>query len=73
MLTTTFDKVIDDEDEHMVIRHAALRGLLMLNKYYARTDDSVVYRFAMRESFFLSSVPQSADLKAFYPSPSSLV
>jgi hypothetical protein len=55
MLTTTFDKVIDDESEHMVIRHAALRGLLMLNKYYARTDDSLVYRFAMSKLSSMSA------------------
>jgi hypothetical protein len=47
MLTTTFDKVINNESEHKVICHAALRGLLMLNKYYARTDDSLIHQFVM--------------------------
>ena len=35
----------------LVVRHAALRGYFMLNKYYLLTDDSVVYRVAMSMLF----------------------
>lgn len=46
-LTCHFDRVIDNTSLHLVVRHAALRGLICLNKYYAKTDESVVYRIAM--------------------------
>ncbi|KAJ3519443.1 hypothetical protein NMY22_g13198 [Coprinellus aureogranulatus] len=46
-LTAVFDEVIDDTSLHPVVRHAALRGARMLNKYYSKTDDSIVYRIAM--------------------------
>lgn len=46
-LTSALDKYIDNVALHPVVCHAALRGLLMLNKYYARTDESIVYRIAM--------------------------
>lgn len=35
-----------------VIRMAAARGLVVVDKYYAKTDDSLMYRLAMSE--FLS-------------------
>ena len=38
---------IDNDDTDLVVRHAAYRGYLMLNKYYSLTDDSSVYRIAM--------------------------
>lgn len=46
-ITGALDGYIDNVSLHPVVRHAALRGLLMLNKYYARTDESIVYRIAM--------------------------
>jgi hypothetical protein len=48
-ITSALDKFIDNPFLHPAVRHAALRGLLMLNKYYARTDDTIVYRIAMSE------------------------
>jgi hypothetical protein len=54
-LTTFFDKAIDNTTLHPAVRHAALRGVLMLNKYYAKTDDSMVYRIAM-SAYSLSSI-----------------
>lgn len=50
-ITTHFDSVIDDSTLSLAVCHAALRGILLLNKYYARTDDATVYRIAM--SMFL--------------------
>jgi hypothetical protein len=52
-LTSIFDKAIDNTSNHPLVRHAALRGLAMLNKYYSKTDDTVVYRHAMCKSTFL--------------------
>lgn len=46
-ITSILDETMDNVLEDLAIRHAALRGLLLLNKYYARTDDTVVYRIAM--------------------------
>lgn len=46
-LTSICDKTIDDSTLHPAVRHAALRGLHLLNKYYARTDETIVYRIAM--------------------------
>ena len=42
---------IDNDDVHLIVRHAAYRGYLMLNKYYSLTDDSSVYRIAMSEFY----------------------
>jgi hypothetical protein len=53
VLSGVLDEFIDDEDLPRIARHAALRGMLMLNKYYALTDDSIVYRLAMSMSFHL--------------------
>ena len=49
ILTNTLDKFVDDETCAPVVCTAALRGLSVLNKYYALTvpDDSVVHRIAM--------------------------
>ncbi len=33
---------IDNDDVHLIVRHAAYCGYLMLNKYYSLTDDSSV-------------------------------
>ncbi|EAU89851.2 hypothetical protein CC1G_07003 [Coprinopsis cinerea okayama7 len=46
-LTSMFDEFIDNTERHPAVRHAALRGLKMLNKYYSKTDKSIVYRIAM--------------------------
>lgn len=46
-LTAMLDEVIDDVLISLTVRHAALRGVLLLNKYYAKTDDSIIYRIAM--------------------------
>jgi len=50
IITSALDDCVDNGDLVPAVRHAALRGILMLNKYYALTDDSIVYRIAMSES-----------------------
>lgn len=46
-LTTALEDYIDKPSLPLVVRHAALRGFLMLNKYYSKSDESVIYRIAM--------------------------
>jgi hypothetical protein len=56
VITTALDKFINNFDLSPVVQHAALCGMLMLNKYYALTDDSIVYRLAMSMSLFFLSI-----------------
>lgn len=53
IITTALEDSIDNAALPLVVRHAALRGYLMLNKYYSLTDESVVYRIAMSRFFHL--------------------
>ena len=48
--TFTVADTIDNDALPPVVRHAALRGYYMVNKYYTLTDDSIVYRIAMSMS-----------------------
>ena len=41
------EKVVDDREMHLAIRHAAQNGVSVLDKYYARMDESDMYRMAM--------------------------
>ncbi|KAJ3520365.1 hypothetical protein NM688_g9172 [Phlebia brevispora] len=47
VLTGRLEKVIDDPSLHKAVRHAAARSLHILNKYYLKTDESIMYRCAM--------------------------
>ena len=53
VITSTLDEFMDDGTKHPAVWHAALRGLLMLNKYYTLTDESIVFRIAMSKPSFL--------------------
>ena len=53
IITTALEDHIDNNALPLVVCHAALRGYLMLNKYYTLTDDSIVYRVAMSVFFNL--------------------
>jgi hypothetical protein len=46
-ITTALKDNMDKAALPLVVCHAALRGYLMLNKYYTMTDASVIYRVAM--------------------------
>ncbi|KAE9388812.1 hypothetical protein BT96DRAFT_835757, partial [Gymnopus androsaceus JB14] len=50
--TRNLEKVIQMAAHLPVIHMAAARGLVVVDKYYAKTDDSLMYRLAMSE--FLS-------------------
>ena len=58
-----FDGITRALDDHAnnsaytpAVRMAAARGRTMLNKYYGLTDDSIVYRIAMRASINITIV-----------------
>ncbi|KAJ2920669.1 hypothetical protein H1R20_g16425, partial [Candolleomyces eurysporus] len=46
-VSSYFDTVIDNMALLPAVQHAALRGLVMMNKYYSKTDEIIVYRIAM--------------------------
>ncbi|THU99617.1 hypothetical protein K435DRAFT_620982, partial [Dendrothele bispora CBS 962.96] len=41
------EAVVDNISQDDLLRISAKRGLMILDKYYAKTDDSLVYRSAM--------------------------
>lgn len=47
ILTTQLEDCVASPALHSVVRVTAARGLHVLNKYYSRTDDSIMYRIAM--------------------------
>jgi hypothetical protein len=49
-ITDVLDTVADDGNLFAVVRMAASNARKIVDKYYAKTDDSIVYRNAMRES-----------------------
>jgi hypothetical protein len=51
IITSALDDYIDSDDLELAVRHAAHRGMLMLNKYYALADNSIVYCIAMSMFF----------------------
>ncbi|KZS97031.1 hypothetical protein SISNIDRAFT_395007, partial [Sistotremastrum niveocremeum HHB9708] len=48
-ITAVLTKAYKDESGNtsLIIRHGALNGIKILNKYYSKSDDSVMYRVAM--------------------------
>ena len=46
-LVRVIDDFKDDASKHPAVRSAAIRGLMILNKYYQKSDESFVYRIAM--------------------------
>ena len=51
-VTAVLDESINNEANELAVRHAALRGMLILNKYYALTDDAIMYCIVMSVSCF---------------------
>ena len=50
-LTANLEQVSHNEARHIAVRAGALAGGKVLNKYYSKTDDSVIYRLAMCKAF----------------------
>lgn len=53
IITVALNEFIDNTTLPAIVWHAALRGMIMLNKYYALTDDSIIYQLSMSVSFNL--------------------
>ena len=49
------DNVINDYSKLAIVRHAAQNAVMVIDKYYAHTDESVMYRVAIH-TFFFSTV-----------------
>ena len=49
IITHKLDEFVDNEKLHPAVRTAAARGRTMLNKYYGLSDESIMYRIAMRK------------------------
>lgn len=48
-LNFEYSRICVDQSQPIYIRQAANRARLILNKYYQKTDESELYRLAMRE------------------------
>ncbi len=48
-LTVKVNAAIKDTSLHIAVRAAAARGRVILDKYYSKTDASIMYRMAMSE------------------------
>jgi hypothetical protein len=49
-LNDALDDFAADSDMFPAVRMAAIRGRAVLNKYYGKTDESVMFRIAMSMS-----------------------
>jgi hypothetical protein len=49
-LNTYLEECADNLVLHASVRSGAAGGLVILDKYYAKMDDSIMYRLAMSES-----------------------
>jgi hypothetical protein len=49
IITAHLDRFVDNVQNFPVVRAAARQGRAMMNKYYGLSDDSVMYRIAMRK------------------------
>ena len=58
----------NDKTIHMSIRHAANNAIVILNKYYSRTDECVMYCVAMSQSFIINSHVFSNTINSNAPS-----
>ncbi len=47
ILTQELNAAIKKPSLHIAVRAAAARGRVILDKYYAKTDASIMYRMAM--------------------------
>ena len=68
ILTEHLARFKDDHVLHPVVCAASEQGIEVINQYYSKTDQSVIYRIAMSGSCHLASIPAS-ELTASIPSP----
>ena len=48
-LTTKFDQIRDHPSINKAVKYGVKRGQAVLDKYYSKTDESVLYLVALRE------------------------
>ena len=56
------EKAVDDREMHSAICHVAQNGVLVLDKYYARTDELDMYWMAMSMPHFFRCLNLSLTL-----------
>lgn len=56
----------DNRSKHSAVCSAAARGVAILNKYYAKTDESIVYRVAMGMSCSIGESVRFTDCSSIY-------
>ena len=69
IITRKLNGFIDDESLRPCVHHAAARGRAMLNKYYGLSDESIMYRIAMR--MLILFIPFCHDINYYFCSSSS--
>ena len=52
ILTNLLNDAVSNTSLHIAVRAVAARGRVILDKYYAKTDDSIMYRMAMSTCSF---------------------
>ena len=67
-LDHVFRPICLDTKQQLWIRHAARRAMVVLNKYYGKSDDSHLYRLALRKLY--RSVLLKVDFTALFSPPS---
>ena len=58
-LTMELASAVVDKDVHMSIHHGVQNATCVVNKYYALSDDSMMYQVAMSEHCFIFPPPQA--------------
>ena len=54
ILTDKLEKAANNVSLLRGVRAGAIKGLAVLNKYYAKTDESIMYRVAISKLFFIN-------------------
>jgi hypothetical protein len=54
ILTEKLEDAIENDHLMSVVKGSAVRGLTVLNKYYSKTDSSIMYQIAMSKSMPVS-------------------
>lgn len=66
-LTQVFDEAINNTLLHPAVCHVALWGVCMLSKYYAKTDENIVYWIAMSRCFVAVDYLNTYALPVLHP------
>ncbi len=53
LLNDKLERVVNDESQPSVIRKAVQRAIMVLDKYYTLTDESIMWKTAMCKPLFL--------------------